>query len=209
MCFETVEKAKISQCMTSSCNKTETTAFLMWSYNVIGLYNKLIVTIKPKTTLHRYSLDAQLHTRYFTSNENYITFSNFDRILLNKPEKYVGNNLLCGNLYMKIADHLPNFIIIIMVQIFHVKSSPSREVFQEKNSKISKRVSYGKLGCYFRYARCKFLFNSFAEHFSLISKKYFLHRQVSRKKFKDEKWMTKGLYVSIRHIVGLYEKYLQ
>jgi hypothetical protein len=35
-----------------------------------------------------------------------------DHIIMSKPERYTETGTKCGNLYMEIADHLPNFILI-------------------------------------------------------------------------------------------------
>ena len=132
-----------------------------------------------------------------------------DHINLYRPLEYLKDDITCGNLLIDVSDHLPNFIILEGKSLVNTKCRPKIRIFSENNTK--KFISELDCESWTDVTDCSDAEESmkkFIAKFSKVFNKCFPLKQISRKRIKDKKWVTKGIRVSIRHKSRLYKKYL-
>ena len=132
-----------------------------------------------------------------------------DHINLYRPLKLMSSTCLSGNLFFDISDHLPNFIILEGEKTNAPQQRPYIRIYSERNifkfqSLLSETNWNGVLSC----NAVNDAYNEFTKLFSLAINQSFPLVKQSRRSFKDKKWITPAIKVSIRHKNRLYKKYL-
>jgi hypothetical protein len=131
-----------------------------------------------------------------------------DHISLFRPLSEINSGTTSGNIFFDISDHLPNFILL-EGKSTTTKKRPYLRIYSERN--IAKFQSLLHAADWSSVLNCvepnaaydkfiKIFSNAFHGSFPLVLQ--------SRKSFKDKKWITAGLKVSIKHKNRLYKKYL-
>ncbi len=133
-----------------------------------------------------------------------------DHINLTRPDKLKSAELWTGNLYMEIADHLPNFIIIKEPTINTcTKERPLVRIYSEKNkSRFKREISCLNWEDVLDQKNCNEGYDKFIKKYSTVFNRCFPLIKLSKKRCKDKKWITVGLKVSIKHKNRLYKKSL-
>ena len=115
---------------------------------------------------------------------------------------------LCGMFYCDISDHLPCFISFHSDTSKNSDKRPMTRIFGTKNcatfvTKMSdenwnKKYMDNDNDWYHKFI--SIVYRVFQQSFPLV--------RVSRERFKDKPWMTKGLRISIKHKNRLYRTQL-
>ena len=122
-----------------------------------------------------------------------------DHIFLKLPPKHMKANILAGNIFCDISDHLPNFITINHTPREDKTKRQYIRLYSEKNiSKFRESLENMNWPSYLdventEEAYTKFythLYHAFEAHFPLVP--------LSRKRSKDKKWITLDLKNSIK-----------
>ena len=129
-----------------------------------------------------------------------------DHLFLKLARKFSDINVIAGNIFAEITDHLPIFAGFD----FKTKSPTTRpliriindrtlQIFSEKcrNIRWEQMENMSQTDTRFDFLQNN-LISAFNESFPLVQK--------SRKRNKDKKWMTHSLKISIRHKNRLYKK---
>ena len=130
-----------------------------------------------------------------------------DNIFTNTVEKCVS-----GNIFDKISDHLPNFVMIE-----NVKSKPKPKSFKRRNMKKSNDLNFqADLLLLLRELQgspelndAETAYNFFHEKHSMIVHKHFPMETLTRKQQELElkPWITKGILTSIRVKAQLFKTF--
>jgi hypothetical protein len=131
-----------------------------------------------------------------------------DHICLHRPLNEVDCPSSCGNIFFDISDHLPNFILIEGNEK-KLANRPYIRVYSERNiNKFQRMLHDSNWNNVLNCEDANIAYEKFAEMFSDAFNTSFPLIQQSRKSFKDKKWITPALRVSIKHKNRLYKKYL-
>ena len=145
-----------------------------------------------------------LPTRIFNNQISLI-----DHIFTNLHTFKQENNVITGNIYSGITDHLPNFIIIKTEHKSTKRDRPMIRIFSDEN--IKKFQSLIAQESWEEFYTTKDV-NKVVDTFYTIYNKAFYTafplKKLSRKRSKDTKWITTGLKASIHHKDNLYKKSL-
>ena len=131
-----------------------------------------------------------------------------DHINVYKPLNDIDSATECGNIFLDISDHLPNFIIIGEKCHFN-EERPYIRIFSEKNiSRFKTMVSDISWTDVLMCDETNEAYNRFNQEYICAFNECFPLVRKSRKRCKDKKWITNGIRVSIKHKNRLYRKYL-
>ena len=163
-------------------------------------------------------------TKYFFNNileENFIpsitlptritetSVTLIDHLLINEEVIKSQSDILTGNLFEDISDHLPNFIFIKHAEKSKNQKRKRVRIFGDTNmAEFNNKLRNSDWN---RLLEIKDETEIIDEFYKIWNKSYnqaFPFKNVSRKRSKDKKWITTGLKISIRHKNRLYKKYL-
>ena len=134
-----------------------------------------------------------------------------DNIFLYHTLETIDEKITSGNLLTEISDHLPNFLIYGEKKYKMENERPYVRIYSERN--IEK---------YKKYLETEDIWSKFNqetatekatdEYIKIVNTghdMYFPLTQISIKRYKDKKWITKGIKVSCKVKNQLYKKYLK
>jgi len=157
---------------------------------VLGLDSIPLITLPTRITSHSATL--------------------IDHINISGLDKILNKDISVGNLFIEIADHLPNFVVIKDRSRIADNERHKTRIFSNRNI-LRFRAQLEELNwedvCSSTDAdEC---YNIFIDRYCHAYNAAFPLVRVSRKRNKDKRWLTKGLKVSIRHKNRLYRKYIR
>jgi hypothetical protein len=131
-----------------------------------------------------------------------------DHINLFRPLSEINSSTASGNIFFDISDHLPNFILL-EGKSTKSKKRPYISIYSERNmTKFQSSLQATNWSCVLENEEANTAYDKFVNTFSNIFNASFPLVLQSRKSYKDKKWITPGLKVSIKHKNRLYKKYL-
>ena len=132
-----------------------------------------------------------------------------DHINVRIPINHIHNKISAGNLINDISDHLPNFFIIDLEQT-STKERPLIRLYNEKNIKKIKRniPNEPPLIPHPRSNDPNIILAEFTHNLNKLLNKYFPLVRISRKKFKEKKYITNEIKNMIKQRNKLYHIYL-
>ena len=132
-----------------------------------------------------------------------------DHINIMQTPSLLKHEVASGNLYMDIADHLPNFVLIKGINKPTTTIRPFKRSFSEKNiARFREDISKQNWEEVMNTNNPDSNYDSFLSSYKDIFNNCFPLKRISRSKTKDKSWITKGLKVSIKHKNRLYKKFL-
>ena len=133
-----------------------------------------------------------------------------DHILLKFNNHTLNEQLISGNIYSDITDHLPNFIFYGNQRKNITRKRRYIRIHSENN--INKFKEYlqeqDTWADFYEIDDCNKCFDKYINIINYGYKKYFPLKIVSRKREKDKKWITKGLRKSCSTKSRLYKRYV-
>ena len=137
------------------------------------------------------------------------TVTLIDHIFTKLPVDSIGNEIIAGNIYCDITDHMPNFICL-PIKCADIHQQRKVRIYSEKNlvkfrDKLQTINWVNSLNC---VTDTNEKYSYFVRTFQRLHQECFPLVRVSRSKRKDKKWMTIGLKISIRHKNRLFKKQL-
>lgn len=131
-----------------------------------------------------------------------------DHINIYRPLKQINSNLICGNIFFDVSDHLPNFMFIEgndeirsnrpLVRIFSDKAIEKFQCLIPETPWHDRIINLEHPNDAYRA-----FINKYQEIFNIC----FPFKRISRKNSKRKDWLTKGLLISIRHKNRLYRRH--
>ena len=116
-----------------------------------------------------------------------------------------------GNLLNDLSDHLPNFTLIMQNNnpVTDYKRRPLIRIFSEKNKqKFAHEMASTDWNNLFKETDVNVAYQLFIDKITSLYERCFRQVQISRKRFKDKKWITWGLKKSSREKENLYKKWI-
>ena len=137
------------------------------------------------------------------------SMSLIDHINVYRTQSSLKNKIISGNILLDISDHLPNFMIIEGKPKLNNKERPKIRIFSERNkAKFLDELKNSNWEVVYANDNANEAYDLFIKKFKKIYNKCFPLVKISRSKFKDKPWITKGLKISTRHKNNLYVKQL-
>ena len=174
--------------------KAENNRIIMDYLNNLLLYNFLPVLLLP-TRITRKTATLIDHIYYYEGNN-----------------KKNGAKLMSGNLFADLSDHLPNFALLVNnLKKIDYNSRPYIRLYTKANKDKFhdelKNIKWNQI-LYFSddVNQC---FNEFITIIKKLHDTCFPFTRMSRRAYKDKKWITKGLKISINHKNNLYRIWLE
>ena len=131
-----------------------------------------------------------------------------DHINIYRSLNLITNKITCGNVFLDISDHLPNFVIIEDKMKLNATRRPFIRNINEKTiANFKARMSEVDWNEVLSETNVNTSYSLFIKKYLGIFNKCFPLRQIPRSKFRNKKWITKGLLVSIKHKNRLYRQY--
>jgi hypothetical protein len=133
-----------------------------------------------------------------------------DHINVYRPVNQMKSNILSGNLFFYIADHLPNFMLINCQSAQSQKRDrPYIRIFSERNIlKFKTLLSNASWEEVLTSHDVNESYNKFTDLFSQAYDECFPLVKQSRLNSKKKNWITPAIMVSIKHKNRLYKKFL-
>ena len=134
-----------------------------------------------------------------------------DHILLKTSSRLIQNKVTAGNLISGLSDHLSNFLIFDL-NVHSYQNRPKIRLFtEEKINNFMSNIENDAtmLNSQLEGNDANEIYKKFIDNFISIYNKYFPLIRMSRKRFKQKPYITKGILVSIKNKNLLYKKYLE
>jgi hypothetical protein len=134
-----------------------------------------------------------------------------DNIFMKIDASTIEDEILTGNIFSDISDHLPNFMLIklTMHQVKNKLQRPKIGLFGDKNiAKFRESLAQADWSEVYVTENTNQMVSVLQKNFSENFNKSFPLTSLSRKRAKDKIWVTASLRKSIRHKATLYKKYL-
>jgi exonuclease III len=123
-----------------------------------------------------------------------------DHILVNCQILKENKEILTGNIYYDISDHLPNFIKIKDILTSSKNNRPLVRIFGKKNmNKFKHFIQTASWDAFYEADDPNQALSVFYEIYNEAFDSSFPLVKLSRKRAKDKKWITEGLKISIKH----------
>ena len=119
--------------------------------------------------------------------------------------------LTTGNLISDLSDHLPNFMLLSnMKRVTNYNDRPFIRLHTERNKKKFNEclISVDWKSILYDKDNVNDCYDTFISTVKLHYENCFPLTRMSRRAYKDKKWVTKGLKTSIHHKEKLYKKWL-
>jgi hypothetical protein len=130
----------------------------------------------------------------------------------NKNWNCDNDRLICGNIYYQLSDHLSN--IFILNKTKSVKTTNERPFIRNFSLNNNETFKY-KLSClrwnaiFYNISDINECFTKFISIVNDLFNECFPLKRISRKAFKDKKWMTGSLKISCKQKSILYRNWLR
>jgi hypothetical protein len=137
-----------------------------------------------------------------------IHISLIDHILISAEVIKKDNEIVSGNIYSDITDHLPNFITIKSKKKFEKSERPIIRIYGEKNmSKFKDLLARASWDEFYATQDENKALGIFYKIYDDAFNNAFPFKTLSRTRSKDKKWITSELKLLIHHKNRLYKKY--
>ena len=131
-----------------------------------------------------------------------------DHILINSQIIKDKGDIMTGNLYCDISDHLPNFIKIKTKHNFNKTERPMVRIYGQKNmEKFRDFIANSSWEEYFITNDPDKALEIFYRIYNRAHEQAFPLIRLSRNRIKDKKWITEGLKTSIHNKNNLFRKF--
>ncbi len=119
-------------------------------------------------------------------------------------------DILTGNVYCDISDHLPNFIKIITRQtLFDKNKRPLIRIYGQKNKdNFNTLLNLASWDDFYSTSDPDQALTILYKIYNEVFEKSFPLVKLSLQRAKDKKWITEGLKTSIKHNNKLFSKFL-
>lgn len=137
------------------------------------------------------------------------TISLIDNILYKIDRNSAADELISGNIFCDISDHLPNFTLLKRKKPQSKENRPMVRIYGEKNTQKFKsamnEVNWNEL---YNKNNPNEALEMFYTHYSKNFHTCFPLKRLSKKRSKDKKWVTNALVKSSNYKNMLYRKFL-
>ena len=131
-----------------------------------------------------------------------------DHIFINNQIIKEDRDILTGNIYCDISDHLPNFIKIKTKQPFSKNKRPLVRIYGQRNMiKFNNLIRNASWESFYEAEDPNQALTIFYKNYNEAYDQAFPLVRLSRKRAKDKRWITDGIKKSINHKNKLFSKY--
>ena len=134
-----------------------------------------------------------------------------DNIFMKIGANNIDDDVISGNVYSDISDHLPNFVLIKCKHVFHPPKEvrPNIRIFSDKNkAKFMSLLSETNWADLYETEDPNKMINILKNRYSEIYNKSFPLTKLSRQRLKDKIWMTASIRKCIMKKNRLYKQYI-
>ena len=174
--------------------------------NIINFDNAHVLKYLTLMMSHRFLPHITLPTRIATHRP---TATCIDHIFVKQPVKDTSLDLISGILYCDLSDHLPCFVsMCVGSNVKDIHNRPMTRLFGERQcqSFVNSMAVYD---WDVLYNDSNDFYATFITAVKEIFDASFPYVRVSRKRFKDKPWITKGLKTSVKHSHVLYKRFIR
>ena len=130
-----------------------------------------------------------------------------DHMFVKWPRSMIAAPIKAGILFNDITNHLPIFLLMSTQQRKQSSKQPTARIFSDKNiQKFVDELSTVNWNQVLNHNNGNQDCSEFYKYFDRIYCESFPLVQISRKRYKDKPWITKGLLISILHKNRLYKE---
>ncbi len=132
-----------------------------------------------------------------------------DNIFIKQTPKHNYQNIISGNIFSDLTDHLPNFVLFGNATRPVQKNRPKVRIYSKTNTDKFRATLHDRLSSMvYDESNVNVVYDKFQGILCSTYEECFPLKTLSRKRNKDKKWITKGILKSISTKNQLYKKQL-